>query len=396
VRIFLDYRRVWTSYGGGSTTFALGLLDGFKAITNHKITVGSSGHNHDFLVNFCKNSSIKVEQLEQPGIKECKLHHLLQKICYRFGLKKIYVQLTNFLWRKSTAKISSDYDFLYTPTDLTAYNFKIPTLCSLHDIQQVHFPQFFSKNQLLERFITFNACVENVSFMQASSFFMQSDFMKYFPILKKENIVVIPEGVNIEQFMCENDLNEIKQKYHIPDEFIYYPGQLWPHKDHLTVLKAIKYLRDKYGVLVPLVITGAQYSASDRIFKFIDQNSLNNLVHYYGVLPYHEVRAIFRASTFVITSTLYESSSLPIREAAAANTAIIASDTEPNIEVSKTLDINLFKTGDWLSLVSLLNKIWGDKELRKEQILQNNKAVEEYRWEKIAKQYIVFMENNAK
>ena len=49
-------------------------------------------------------------------------------------------------------------------------------------------------------------------------------------------------------------------------------------------------------------------------------------------MPFKTLVALYKKSKFLITATLYESSSLPILEAAASKTSIIASDTPPNIE----------------------------------------------------------------
>src|SRR5262249_27835395 len=150
----------------------------------------------------------------------------------------------------------------------------------------------------------------------------------------------------------EIDLH-IRTKYRLPENFLFYPAQLWPHKNHITVLRALNGLKANHGLEIPLVLTGATFSAADQIFGYVKANGMD-YVHYLGKVPFTDLASLYRSARFVITSVLYESSSLCILEAAAAGTPVIASRTPPNVEMSRVLDLNLFEPLDKEELMLLL------------------------------------------
>jgi len=179
---------------------------------------------------------------------------------------------------------------------------------------------------------------------------------------------------------------DVIEHYALPKLFLYYPGQLWPHKNHLTVLKALLELRDCFKLDIPLVLTGQKYSASDEIFDFAKKNSIKLI--YLGVIPYDHVKLLYRAARFTITAVFYESSSIPMRESAAAGTPVVASNTPPNIELAGVLELNLFNPNSSSELANLLNSIWSNEVLIERQASKNSLAVEEFSWNNVATKYL--------
>ena len=88
--------------------------------------------------------------------------------------------------------------------------------------------------------------------IQASSRYMAEDFCDHFPKLNESNVEVIPEGVDVDLFSRPLPDNDVSGRYELPASFLFTPAQLWPHKNHLTILKALKRLRDG-GLVIPWV-----------------------------------------------------------------------------------------------------------------------------------------------
>ncbi|MDP4115293.1 MAG: glycosyltransferase family 1 protein, partial [Bacteroidota bacterium] len=252
-----------------------------------------------------------------------------------------------------------------------------------------HFPQFFSKFELLNRKIHHELSAELVTYIQASSRFIKKDIIEHFKFVPEEKVIFIPQGVNIDKFNVDVDTSYLSDKYGIPDEFLLYPAQLWPHKNHLTILKALKILKEEHNTIIPLVLTGNKSKTSDEIFAFIGNNDLRN-VDYLGLVPFEDILALYKRAKFLIYGSMHESSGLPLMEAAAAGTPIIASNIPPIVELCENLDINLFNTMDEKELAELLLKIWNDKELIKKQRENNLKNIQLYSWENSARKYIEF------
>ena len=69
------------------------------------------------------------------------------------------------------------------------------------------------------------------------------------------------------------------------------------------------------------------------------------------------------------------------------NKPVIASNTAPNVELSKFFKINYFETKNATSLAILILKIWNKDKLIKAQIKFNKKKIHLFSWDYIAKEY---------
>lgn len=377
------------NYAGGLNTFAHGLISGFQKIKDQRFTIFCSEYNYRMFEKY-KNSdnfNLVIVPLRKDVISKA-LKFASAMIIRNL---KIWTDVINYIMKNVKKIVDNNCQVLYCPyTILSAYNYSVPTFLSMHDIQHIHFPQFFSKTELLWRNVHFNSSARYASFFQASTNLIKNELMKYFKI-NPERIVVIPEGVDIEKFE-KSGKTDVKSKYKLPEKFIFYPAQLWPHKNHITILNALKKLEIQEKRKFPLVLTGAAFSAYKDIMKFIKENNMN-YVWYLGKVDFEDLVSLYKNSHIVLSAALYESSSLTIYEAAACGVPIIATKTPSNEEISQNLMVNLFEPLDSDDLARTIIEIWENEKKRQEQIKFNKSKVLEFSWENIAKRYIDFILN---
>jgi glycosyltransferase involved in cell wall biosynthesis len=232
------------------------------------------------------------------------------------------------------------------------------------------------------------------SYFQASSHFIKQDLMAHFSGIAPEQVEVIPEGVNAREFAAPVDAGALLKPYGLPERFLFCPAQLWPHKNHITILKALKKIETQHGIRIPLVLTGAPYSAASLIFNFVADESMT-YVQYLGKVPFPALVALYQKAAFLITAVLYEAGSLPILEAAAAGTPVIASQTPPNEEVARVLALNLFAPRDVDQLASMILRLWNDEKTAASQVAHNRREIGFYSWENAARKYLKLFERIA-
>src|SRR5262249_14126930 len=51
--------------------------------------------------------------------------------------------------------------------------------------------------------------------------------------------------------------NEIFEKYNLSDKYLFYPAQFWSFKNHVNLLLAVQWLKDKYNLIFPVVFCGS-------------------------------------------------------------------------------------------------------------------------------------------
>lgn len=389
MNIGINCLKIKPAYVGGVNTYTLGLLEGFlQEGSDHRFQIYIHKANRQLFKAFTKYPN--AELVDCP---------LFGPWTYRLSLLPIFSFSTDFFkWANNTMfgpitrLMDKRSDLIYFPaTTLLPYNNTRPTVLSIHDIQQVHFPHYFPWFVRLYRRITSDLSVRCADYIQASSEFIKHDLLSHFTNLREDQVFFIPEGVNIDEFKAPVDLDQVLAPYRLPERFLFFPGQLWLHKNHITVLKALKQIRQQHEVEIPLVMTGAEYSGARGIFKYMAQHQMD-FVHYLGKVPFAVIVALYQKARFHITAVLYESSSLPILEAAASGTPIIASKIPPNVEMSRILALNLFEPTDEESLASLLMDLWRNDDLIGEQVEHNNRAIEHYSWRNAARTYLAQFE----
>jgi len=363
------------NYRGGINSFALGLL---KELEKKKILLNiyTNKDSKTFLKKILKKSNIIT-------IDNSKLIYLtLQFFCIIFGMKKNFLDLENFYYKNIKRKIEQDCDVFYCPLSyLRPYNLKIPTVSSIHDLQHLRYPDNFNFLQFRYRNFSYEETIKKSTIVQASSLFIKKDITKFYPNIKKK-IEIIREGVSS---------NFKFKKKIINGNYIFFPAQLWNHKNHITVFKAIKILKEKYNFSIRLVMVGQKFLHSKNILNFINKNRNLN-IEYLGKVTFEKLIKLYTNCKFLISPAIYESSSIPILEACKIGRPIICSNTNPNKELGLKLKLNFFITNNPTNLSKVIRKLWNKDAYTNKQIYFNRKMISHYNWSNVSNDYKILFE----
>jgi glycosyltransferase involved in cell wall biosynthesis len=386
MRIGVNCVRLVPSYKGGVNSFALGLLDGFAASRRgHDFVIFASRRNRDMFQKYASLPNFQVVLLDRSILRVGRA--LFNRIPWPLRFRLPYRHIGHLLNDGDERKIASMIDVHYVPNYPTPI-FPlpaVPTIFSIHDLQHVHLPQFFTAKERRERDVCFANAIDHAALIQASSHAMAKDFAAQFPNLPERKIVIIPEGVNVAAFAAASP-GDVRERYGLPERFLFFPAQLWPHKNHITILRALDRLRAE-GLEIALVLTGGRFNGTDELTAYLEKGAATG-IHYLGVVPYPDIIALHRAARFLITASLFESSSLPVLEACAAGTPVIASAIPAHIEHAHDFQMQLFPPADDAALAALLRQIWNDDDLIARQTAHNSVAIQAFSWNHAAERYI--------
>src|SRR5579872_1307095 len=293
MKIGINCLRTSPDYRGGINTFTFGLLDGFAASgVDHDFVLFVAPHNLEMFSAYKNLPNFRIVEINENWVaKQDKLLWAMRKIYnvlpWRWHVDDNYLSLADVMrwlgrrlflalpWRlryriplrpfnrwqaAPLAKaIDEQVDVVYVPyppPPLFPYPAK-PTVYSIHDLQHVHFPEFFTPEHRLEREAILDACVRHAALIQATSRQMKDEFLARFSFLRAQQIPIIHEGVNLAAYR-DSAVTDVRERYGLPARFLFFPAQLWHHKNHITILKALARLKAG-GVVIPLVLTGARY-----------------------------------------------------------------------------------------------------------------------------------------
>lgn len=119
---------------------------------------------------------------------------------------------------------------------------------------------------------------------------------------------------------------EVLRKYHIPEGYLFYPAQFWPHKNHVGLLWAANLLRERYDLVLPAVFVGSDKGNRQYVRQMVDELGLSTQVHFLGFVPQEDLVRLY-CNAFALTYlTFFGPENLPPLEAFALGCPVIASN----------------------------------------------------------------------
>ena len=161
------------------------------------------------------------------------------------------------------------------------------------------------------------------------------------------------------------DLDRIRSQLALPEAFLLYPAQTWPHKNHLRLLDALALLRDRIGEPVPVVCPGRQSGDFAAIEGRARELGLAESVCFPGFVGSLEIRGLYELARGLVFPSLFEGWGLPICEAFSAGLPVAASTATslPDLVGDAAL---LFDPGSAEQIAAAIERLWTEPELRRD------------------------------
>lgn len=267
-----------------------------------------------------------------------ELRPALTESLLRKGLRKAKRTVNTALGRNGnrgwpSVPVSDGYleslglDVLHFPTQGFTYC-AIPSVYNPHDLQHLHYPQFFEIEDLTWRETIYRGACRTAQTIIVNSQWIKDDVVAQFAV-SPDKVQIIPEAAPTQMLasITDEDKAATRAKYALPERYIFYPNNTWPHKNHLRLFEALAWLRDEKGLVVPLVSTGARHEPSrEKLDSRIRELRLENQVHMLGFVSTTELRAIYQMARCLTVPSLFEANSLPIFEAWAEGIPVASSN----------------------------------------------------------------------
>jgi glycosyltransferase involved in cell wall biosynthesis len=205
-------------------------------------------------------------------------------------------------------------------------------LVTIHDVFHLAFLNMLTLQQKAYARLMFNASARLSHKIITDSEFSKSEIIRYTGI-DAGKLRVVPCGIDKKTFKLIEDkesLQHIKLSYNLPEQFILFVGNLKPHKNLTTLLKAFDILINEKAVDCGLVIVGKKegfISGDSDIHKMIENSrSLRERVTLTGYIADKDVPVIYNLASVFVLPSLYEGFGLPPLEAMACGCPAIVSD----------------------------------------------------------------------
>jgi glycosyltransferase involved in cell wall biosynthesis len=202
-----------------------------------------------------------------------------------------------------------------------------PFAFTLHDLQERYYPQYFSLATRAWRWLSNRLLTAAASRIICESRFVRNDIVKFFNV-PRERVAVIaaPPMASLRDIAVdEASLSAARAAFNLPERYVFYPAQFWPHKNHRRLVEAFALVLKNHPDCV-LVLTGKERDEFERVMARVHELGLQERVRHIGYVEQSTLAQLYRAATVVAVPTLFESISIPVYEAFSLGTAVCASN----------------------------------------------------------------------
>lgn len=258
-----------------------------------------------------------------------------------------------------------------------------PSAISIPDLQHEFFPRFFSEEVLNWRRRTYRTSAD-----RAACVFTISEYSKVTFI---EKLGLAPEKVFVTHLDVDEvfhrppdpqQLAQVREKLCLPDQYLFYPANFWPHKNHETLFHAFADARQKLGRL-SLVLSGAQDDRLGVLNALVRDLGIDPVVRYIGYAPKEDLPYVYRGARALVFPSLFEGFGIPIAEAFCCDCPVICSDTTscPEIAGDGALLVN---PADPRAISAAIQELEQDDSLRTRLMETGRKRADHFRRGRLA------------
>lgn len=250
-----------------------------------------------------------------------------------------------------------------------------PKVFTLHDLSYHFYPKTHNLPNRWYLRLFMPRFLHSATRIIANSENTRQDALRVYGI-PPEKIQAVPLGVRAD--FCtkgEQEALATRQFYGIPERFLLAVGTIEPRKNLGVILRAIQPEEQ-----IPLVIAGKRGWLAEGFFREVENLGLKERVKILGFVSENELPALYRAAELLVYPSLYEGFGLPILEAMACGTPVLASNTSSIPEAAGNSGM-LIPPEDVRAWREAIVRVWKDPELRAEICARGIQHVRSFGWE---------------
>jgi glycosyltransferase involved in cell wall biosynthesis len=263
-----------------------------------------------------------------------------------------------------------------------------PTIITVYDLSFVHYPERFPRlQQWYLHSQTRRSCRRARRIITISEAGRQ-DLHRFFGIPLEQIDLIYPGVDDVYQPLPADAVAQFRHEQGLC-RFILHVGTLQPRKNISTLLQAFARWRENGAPAdVQLVLVGGKGWMFAEIFAQVAALQLMDHVRFTGYVPDEALPFWYNAADLLVFPSVYEGFGMPIVEAMACGTPVIAANSSSIPEAVGEAGL-LFAPQDADALAALLERVMDDSELRAEMRRMGMAQAATFSWEAAGRQTAV-------
>jgi glycosyltransferase involved in cell wall biosynthesis len=259
----------------------------------------------------------------------------------------------------------------------------VPSIYQPHDLLHHHHPELLTPLQVRYRKLAYPAFSRQAFLVATMTEWGRHDLVSSLG-LPASRIAVVPWAPVADLATGTGNVWPSRPAG-LPDRFMLYPAQTWPHKNHLALLEALATLNER-GLVIPVVFTGRQNEQFGAIQRRMEALALADQVRFLGFVSTETLQALYRAATALVFPSLFEGWGLPVVEAFRFGLPVVCSDATVLPEVAQDAAL-YFDASKPSEIAAAMQSVWFDAGVRERLIERGRARVASLRWDRTAKTF---------
>ncbi len=254
----------------------------------------------------------------------------------------------------------------------------LPGVVTIHDLAIYDHPEWFPPGQWFATRVVVPRSVRRAHVVICPSEATRRATVRLFQI-EPDRCRVIPHGVETEFSLPLSTAvrAEVTARYALPPRYLLQVGTVQPRKNYVTTLRALR--RIPIEQRIPLVVVGGFGWKYDPVVEAVRELELRDWVRFVGYAGMRDLPALYQMAQAVVFPSLDEGFGLPLLEAFAAGTPVVASNAGAIPEVAGDAAL-LCQPEDDEAVALNLVRLFTDTVLRERQVAAGRARAGLYSW----------------
>jgi glycosyltransferase involved in cell wall biosynthesis len=287
-------------------------------------------------------------------------------------------------------KAHGNKDLLMCPSYVIPLLARCPTFL-IHHGSYEGYPQAFSWWTLNKARAIYSLSANRATAVSTVSEYSKRDMVRFYGI-QPERIQVVPDGVDTKLFRPILDPERLMKwrsgVFGLDVPFIVYVGKPTERRNLSALIKAFGALKKENQIPHKLLIVGADLPGSSPFRKVIVEEGLGAEVFVLGYARYDEMPMVYNSADLLVYPSSYEGFGMPVLEAMACGTPVIALDNTAFPEFAGGVAYLVKEIG---TLKSGIEAVLTDTALREQMSQEGPQRAAAYDWQLVTQRYLELM-----
>lgn len=257
-----------------------------------------------------------------------------------------------------------------------------PTVVTIYDLSFIEFPDLYPAAQ--RRYLmneTAYSC-DHAARLIAISESGRQDIHRLYGVSPARIDVITSGTADIFRPLPAEEVAAFRRRQGLPNSFFLHVGTLQPRKNIPVLLDALSILNRPEAILV---LVGGKGWIYDEIFERVDRLGLRDRVRFEGYANDDDLPLWYNAATALVLPSLYEGFGMPVVEALACGTPVIASNSSSLPEAGGDVAL-YFDPRDAAALADQMARVLDDPTVRRRSKTEGPQHAARFSWPRAGEQ----------